>query len=336
MRLSRKPGKLDSLPYFLQMRLSRKPGKLDSLPYLFRGRFMRNQVLGCILGGAIGDAMGVPHEGKRPPIEISDGDKWRLSDDTQLTLATCEAISSCSGSVDPAVIADRFAEWHRASRVTGMGASAYKALSELVAGGHWALVGRKGDRAAGNGAAMRAAPLAFCLNPNDEAARRTIRDVCRITHHHEEAYAGALAVVMAVRAAASGLWNGSNNLLLPVTQVLPDTQTRDRLVALVGIEEETSLREIARRFGCSGYIVESVPLALCGASRIQRLGFKTVLMELIACGGDTDTNASIAGQVMGALIGRKRLPNEMISRTPESGTIETIAGAFAESINIYE
>jgi ADP-ribosylglycohydrolase len=297
---------------------------------------VRDQILGCILGGAIGDAMGVPHEGKPPPIETSDSDIWRLSDDTQLTLATCEAISSSAGSVDPVVIANRFAEWHRASRVRGMGASTYKALSELVAGGHWALVGRKGDRAAGNGAAMRAAPLAFCLDPNDDASRRTIRDVCRITHHHEEAYAGALAVVIAAHAAARGLWEGSNNLLRLVAEALPDTQTRDRLLALAGIEEETSLREIARRFGCSGYVVESVPLALCGASRIQRLGFKTVLMELIACGGDTDTNASIAGQVMGALIGRKRLPDEMISRTPESDAVEAIVGAFAESMNFYE
>jgi ADP-ribosylglycohydrolase len=297
---------------------------------------VRDQILGCILGGAIGDALGFSQEGKRLPIEISDGDEWRLSDDTQLTLATCEAITSRNGSVDPAAIAERFAQWHRASRVTGMGASTFKALSELVAGGHWALVGRRGERAAGNGAAMRAAPLAFCLDPNDEEPRQTIRDICRITHHHEEAYAGALAVVVAVRAAATGLWDGSSDLLRLVVEALPDTQTRDRLVALTEIEEETPLLEIARRFGCSGYVAESVPLALCGASRIRSLDFKTVLVELIACGGDTDTNASIAGQVTGALIGRRRLPEGMIARTPDCTAVEAIASAFAESMNFYE
>lgn len=295
---------------------------------------MRDSILGCILGGAIGDALGFSHEGKRPPIEIADGDEWRLSDDTQLTLATCEAITSCGGLVDPAAIADRFSHWHRARRVTGMGASTYKALTELVAGGHWALVGRKGERAAGAGAAMRAAPLAFCLDPNDHAARRTIRDVSRITHHHDEAYAGALAVVMAVRAAAGGLWDGSNDLLRLVVEVLPDTQVRDRLIALTEIEEEAPLREIARRFGCSGYVVESIPLALCGASRIRSSDFKTVLLELIACGGDTDTNASIAGQVAGALIGRSRLPEEMAARTPDRRLVEAVAGSFAESLTL--
>ena len=297
---------------------------------------MRDRILGCILGGAIGDALGFSHEGKRPPIVISESDEWRLSDDTQMTLATCEAITSRGGSADPAVIAERFAQWHRASRVTGMGASTFKALSELVAGGHWALVGRRGERAAGNGAAMRAAALAFCLDPNDEASRRTIRDVCRITHHHEEAYAGALAVVVAVRAAATGLWDGTSDLLRLVVEALPDTQTRDRLAALTEIEEETPLLEIARRFGCSGYVAESVPLALCGASRVRSLDFKTILIELIACGGDTDTNASIAGQVAGALIGRRRLPEGMIARTPDRRLVEAIASAFAESMNFYE
>jgi len=297
---------------------------------------VRDRILGCILGGAIGDAFGRPYETLRPPIVISEADEWRLSDDTQLTLATCEAITGRDGSVDPAAIAAAFALWHRAKRVTGMGSNTLKALTELVAGGHWALVGGKGERAAGNGAAMRAAPLAFCLDPNDEAQRRTIRDVSRITHHHEEAYAGALAVVAAVRAAAGGLWDGLNDLLRLVVEVLPDTQVRDRLVALNEIEKETPLLEIARRFGCSGYVAESVPLALCGASRIRSLDFKTVLIDLIACGGDTDTNASIAGQVAGALIGRARLPEDLIDRTPDRDAVEAVASAFAESLNFYD
>ncbi|MBO0857310.1 MAG: ADP-ribosylglycohydrolase family protein [Chloracidobacterium sp.] len=295
---------------------------------------MRDRILGCILGGAIGDAYGRPYESLRPPIVISEADEWRLSDDTQLTLATCEAIASNMGVADPAVIAESFAHWHRARRITGMGSNTLKALSELVAGGHWALVGGKGERAASNGAAMRAAPLAFCLDPNDDAERRTIRDVSRITHHHEEAYAGALAVVVAVRAAVEGLWNGSNDLLRLVVEALPDTQTRDRLVALIEIEEEIPLLEIARRFGCSGYVAESVPLALCGASRIRSLDFNAVLEELIACGGDTDTNASIAGQIAGALIGRNRLPEKMIARIPDLRLVESVASAFAENLTL--
>jgi ADP-ribosyl-[dinitrogen reductase] hydrolase len=160
-----------------------------------------DRILGCILGGAIGDAFGGAYENQSPPIDFTKPRAWQLSDDTQLTLATCEAIIEAGGNIDPARIAARFVAWHRASRVTGMGASTLKALTELAAGGHWALVGRKGERAAGNGAAMRIAPLAFFLDPQSFRDKQIIRDVSRITHHHEEAYAGALAIVAAIRAA---------------------------------------------------------------------------------------------------------------------------------------
>jgi ADP-ribosyl-[dinitrogen reductase] hydrolase len=100
------------------------------------------------------------------------------------------------------------------------------------------------------------------------------------------------------------------------------------------IEEETPLLKIARRFGCSGYVAESVPLALRGASGIRSLDFKNVLIELIACGGDTDTDASIAGRAPDALIGRGQLPEEMIAGTPYRDTFESIAIAFAESMTL--
>src|ERR1044071_6644137 len=117
-----------------------------------------------------------------------------------MTLATCEAISEI-GSIDPAAIADSLTSWFKRGRLVGLGASTYKALSELSQGGHWALVGRKGEMAAGNGAAMRIAPLAFYLDATKRDSRTLIHDVCRITHHNEEAYAGALAVLLAVHAA---------------------------------------------------------------------------------------------------------------------------------------
>ena len=59
-----------------------------------------------------------------------------------------------------------------------MGASTLKALQELAIGGHWSQVGRKGEYAVGNGAAMRIAPLAFNLS----IPRARIREICYITH----------------------------------------------------------------------------------------------------------------------------------------------------------
>jgi ADP-ribosyl-[dinitrogen reductase] hydrolase len=130
---------------------------------------LKDSIIGCILGGAIGDALGVPYEGSKPPIKIQRRTELIISDDTQLTLATCESISEL-GAVSPAAIAGRLAVWFKKGRIKGVGASTLKALQELSIGGHWALVGRKGEMGAGNGAAMRTAPLAFCIDPIDLGA----------------------------------------------------------------------------------------------------------------------------------------------------------------------
>lgn len=197
------------------------------------------------------------------------------------------------GIVDPEAIAARFAAWHVEGRITGTGASTLKALRELAAGGHWALVGRKGEYAAGNGAAMRAAPLAFVLDPMDAEARRQIRDVSRITHHSDEAYAGALAVVVAVRLAVSGCWCDPGSLEA-VARQLPDSVVRDRILEIG--ERDLGIREAAEKLGSSGYVAESVPLALLGESMVEELGFEAMVVALVSSGGDTDTVVSIAGQ----------------------------------------
>ncbi len=280
----------------------------------------------------MGDCLGGHYEGWAAPVSIDYQREWRTSDDTQMTLATCEAISM-HGKVDPAQIARTFADWHRARRFTGMGASTYKALTELAQGGHWALVGNKGERVAGNGAAMRIAPLAFCLDPKASRYRATIRDVCRITHHNEEAYAGALAVALAVKQAWDGSWSGEADLMRQVIDHLPDTSVRDRVIEISTVDQNVSLLEIASKHGCSGYVVESVPLALRGAERIQSLGFQAMLEELISAGGDTDTIASIAGQIAGALIGRRKIPQELMNRLPDLSGITGIVEKFIEAID---
>lgn len=294
----------------------------------------REKVLGCIFGGAIGDSFGAIYEGSPAGAVVKPGKVLQLTDDTQLTLATCEAIAAEQGRIEVAGIARRFAEWHCARRVTGAGASTLGALTALVNGGHWALVGRKGERAAGNGAAMRIAPLAFCYDSQDPVARRAVRDVARITHHNEEAYVGALAVVLAVRAALDGSWATADSLLPLVSSQLPDTNVKDRLLLFEEIAPTLPLAEVAAQWGCSGYVVESVPLALYAANQAQWLGFEQMISQLIACGGDTDTIAAIAGQVVGTLAGHHQLPQHMLAQVPQSSLIKEIATAFADCLKV--
>lgn len=138
----------------------------------------RQNLARCLEAGASGDCIGGPFEGLPAAAHVAiPTTPWRLSDDTILSLATARAIVR-SNRVDPELIADEFIEAYRTG-IPGLGASTLKALRDLSNGAHWALAGRLGDRAAGNGVAMRIAPLAFFLDAESSKDRQTIRDVCR-------------------------------------------------------------------------------------------------------------------------------------------------------------
>lgn len=135
----------------------------------------------------------------------------------------------------------------------------------------------------------------------------------------------ALAVVLAVQAAAGGELS-----LASVAAPLPDTSVRDRLLAYAVLPPAAGVADAARRFGASGYVVESVPLALFAAQQVGRSGFEAMLEQVIAAGGDTDTNASLAGQVAGTALGYGALPPGLLKRLPEVDLVLTIATSFAE------
>ena len=289
-----------------------------------------DHVRGCIIGGVIGDAMGGPFEGRPGPLRFQEHTAWSISDDSQLTLATCESIIAV-GKVSPEHIAQQFVHWHRARRITGMGASTMKALRDLDAGVHWALAGAKGEMSAGNGAAMRIAPLAFHLDPAITEERQIIRDVCRITHHSEEAYAGALAIVIAIRSLA--FKSSSPSLLLAnALTSLPDSRVRDRIIELDQLRNDLPPAEVGSQFGSSGYVVESVPLALYAARQIENFPFDVVLRNVIEAGGDTDTIASLTGQIAGAWIGASSIPQNLIGSLPRANEIERTANEFAATV----
>jgi ADP-ribosyl-[dinitrogen reductase] hydrolase len=267
-------------------------------------------ILGCLLGGAIGDAFG----------GVSERGEMSLSDDTQLTLATCESIVG-AGGIKPEHLAETFRDGYRARRFTGVGSSTLKALTDLEAGAHWALSGAQGEMAAGNGGAMRIAPLAFL----PDVSRATIRDVVRITHRHDEAYVGALAVVEAIRAVFAGSPVPS---CADVAGQLPESKLRDRLIAWAAVRDR-DFEVQAVKLGVSGYVVDTVPVALAAARRMENGSFEETLDMLIALGGDTDTIASIAGQIAGARLGLSGIPESLISKLPERATIEETARRFA-------
>jgi len=204
-------------------------------------------------------------------------------------------------------------------------------MRDLVAGVHWALAGSRGEYSAGNGAAMRIAPLAFLLDPTTPADRTVIRDVCRITHHHDEAYVGALAVVIAIRFIRAGHWSHENSLLVAVSESVPDSAVRDRIKQLLPLTVPPS--EVASRFGASGWVVDTVPLALYCAQFIAVQPLLVVLAQAIEVGGDTDTIASITGQIAGTASGVPPDYAGHFSRIAGGDEIIRVAESFADFLS---
>lgn len=280
--------------------------------------YSHDKFLGSMIGGAIGDALGGEYENQENAEkdstlfvwggEIEESKPKYLSDDTQLSFATCESIIEQQG-VNPESIAETLVSWYRKNRFTGLGSATLQSIRGMINGGYWALVGKKGEYAAGNGAAMRIAPLAFLP---EELDRISIRDVCRITHHNDEAYVGALAVYLAIRGILNESLDSRDGFLQKIARELPDTNVKDRITTYSEMVRSKTVAEIAQTYGNSGYVADSVPLALFSVAKTAEKGFEAIMDEIIHAGGDTDTNASIYGQIIGAELGYTNLPKNWV------------------------
>ena len=273
-----------------------------------------DRIFGCLLAGAIGDALGARFENQES-FQFSIPVDLRITDDTQLTLATCEAIVD-QGKVEPEAIASQMANWFSRRRITGIGSSTLKALTELNAGGHWAMVGATGERSAGNGAAMRISPLAFFLNPDVKLDRQKIRDVATITHRNDEAYLGALAVIRVIR--ADVLDRGVIEMLI---EKLPDSRMRDRFIEIQKCDLDS--KRLSEKHSPSGYVVDSVPFSVLSA--IEFDDFMTSVQRIVESGGDTDTTGAIFGNIVGSFYGAGILPIDVAKKIDELPVIKQMA-----------
>jgi ADP-ribosyl-[dinitrogen reductase] hydrolase len=65
------------------------------------------------------------------------------------------------------------------------------------------------------------------------------------------------------------------------------------------LQQSKSVRAVGAELGNTGYVVDSVPLAIYAASKFHD-SVEQSLREIASAGGDADTNAALTGQIIGA------------------------------------
>lgn len=68
----------------------------------------------------------------------------------------------------------------------------------------------------------------------------------KLTHRNDEAFSGALAVFLSIKAILNSDWNGKNNLFDIIIPEIPDTNVRDRLIEINSIGNNSSISEISK------------------------------------------------------------------------------------------
>ncbi len=174
---------------------------------------LKSRFLGCLVGCAVGDALGAPFEGywehqlpRRKALlrgfaEVEGYPRGQYTDDTQLTLATIESIIR-QGELVPADIARSIAALWKNHTVVGPGGSCTFAANAFLKTRDWTTCGAPVGQA-GNGTAMRTAALGLYFLRDPERLPATVADVARITHKDPRSLAGGVVIAKAAQLLAT-------------------------------------------------------------------------------------------------------------------------------------
>lgn len=301
---------------------------------------------GCLLGQALGDALGFVVEGQGPaacaahvqavvrPRRLAGWARaphatGQYSDDTQLARELATSLVARRG-FDPADYAARIAALFSAQRVVGHGPSTEAAALRLARGVPWHEAGTPGP-VAGNGGAMRVAPLALLHAAEPARLFALAHTQARITHADPRCGAGAVAIAGAVAAALHGRLHDAPALCAPLADAVraQDPALADALGALPGwlaLAPSDAVRPIAAaglagadgRFGIAPHVTPSVLWALYAALR-HPADIVEAIAVAIEPGGDVDTTAAMAGAIVGAAVGLQGLPRELARTVHDRG-----------------
>ena len=276
-----------------------------------------DRAIGCLFGQVIGDSLGslVEFESARQieasyPAgvrDLADGGTFdtiagQPTDDSELALALARVLAA-GHCYDVEAVANAYVRWVE-SRPFDIGTTTLQALgaARLARSGRAEAARQAANpQSQANGALMRISSVGIAA-PTARAAAEMAMDDARLTHPHP-------ACLNANAAFAAAIWTG-------VAGGTP-AEMLDAATAYAGLALDENLISYTLRdardgiapandLGKQGWVRIAFGNAFARLARLQAP--ETALIETVGLGGDTDTNAAIAGALLGAAWGRDAFP----------------------------
>jgi ADP-ribosylglycohydrolase len=261
---------------------------------------------GCLLGVALGDALGAPYEFRHPPFEVAGEFRPGVfgtapghpTDDSTLAVACAEALLDEPGDFAAGYVR-RLLAW-AASGPPDIGNQTRRAV-EAWRAGH---PPPDDDAAQGNGSLMAVAPVALRFARDAGAARAAAAAFARLTHPSAAAAECNVTYVDMISAALHGAGGD------PPPAVPPPPGAGDPAGPKLG------------------WCRLTLHLASRAAHDAAEVGPFEALVRLVARGGDTDTNAAVAGGLLGAVHGTAAWPDRLVGQLALREQMERLAAAL--------
>lgn len=306
---------------------------------------LRGRYTGCMLGAAIGDALGKQNEGLNRKDILKNGftkdygiaqagcpgEKLRAgqyTDDTEQMIILAESLIECNG-FDPDDFAKRIARWGTDAlsdpvRKNLVGPSSSEAIIRLNSGIRWKA---SGSSMPSCGSSMRTAPIGLFYSDLDEVEENAAKSSIP-THNSSRAIAGAVAVAVGVRCAIDGM--ESREIIKESSfRASKYNKTLGNKIVLSFEKRNEEPDNVFDELGTSYLADETVPSAFYCFSRYFDKPEKAII-EAVNAGGDTDSIACITGALCGARHGIGAFPERWRRGLENREFIEHITGILYE------
>jgi len=295
---------------------------------------LADRVVGSALGLALGDALGAPFEflrARNVPDPIPALERPWLSeppgsttDDTAMARNLMRSLAA-QQRFDPDDLLERHLEWFR-SDPPDVGTLTGRVLRRIAAGEDAATAAqdiwneRGPEVSAGNGSVMYCAPLGLAYANRSDELGYLAPALSALTHVDGRCMTAVLAVTLGVAALVRGeSGNDASRAALTAVEDLEGGEELEFLVEAVGGSRAIDGPD-------QGFCLFTAGAAF--QALVRPGDVETELRRVVSLGGDTDTNAAVAGGLLGARDGANGLPARWLQRLRDAEAIRADAEAL--------